>query len=169
MSLLKRFVDIHEHDDESPTFTSDGKVPLSSIQFALDRIEEFVACRNHLDIDRDFPVVWDHEWNQFLTYFYALNHHNEALIIPKGHKVQALISTSKLKLLEATKHWPQFDLDGFKNIWILKPGNKCRGRGIQLVRSIEDVEKIMNLKLKYVVQKYIGERSLFWLFLPYPC
>lgn len=43
-----------------------------------------------------------------------------------------------------------------KNIWILKPGNKCRGRGIQLVKCISDVEKVTNLKVKYVVQKYIG-------------
>lgn len=63
---------------------------------------------------------------------------------------------AKIRLKEMAKHWPQFALDGMLNIWIMKPGNKCRGRGIQLVKSIAEVDKLMGLKMKYVVQKYIG-------------
>lgn len=53
------------------------------------------------------------------------------------------------------------ELDGVLNIWILKPGNKCRGRGIQLMNNIKDIISLVNSpsnpKTRYVVQKYIGE------------
>lgn len=59
-----------------------------------------------------------------------------------------------------TKYWPQIDIDGVLNIWIVKPGAKCRGRGIQLMNNIKDIIGLINIptaqKSRYVVQKYIG-------------
>lgn len=49
------------------------------------------------------------------------------------------------------------------NVWIMKPGNKSRGRGIVLLNKLEDVMAKMNPSTKsdtrYVIQKYI-ERPL---------
>lgn len=51
-------------------------------------------------------------------------------------------------------------MDGMLNIWIVKPGNKSRGRGIVLMNRLEDVLNKVNPSNKtdsrYVVQKYIG-------------
>lgn len=48
------------------------------------------------------------------------------------------------------------------NVWIMKPGNKSRGRGIVLLNKLEDVMTKMNPSTKtdtrYVIQKYIGNR-----------
>lgn len=51
-------------------------------------------------------------------------------------------------------------MDGTLNIWILKPGNKSRGRGIVLMNKLEDVLAKVNpankTDIRFVVQKYIG-------------
>lgn len=52
-------------------------------------------------------------------------------------------------------------LDGFRNLWIVKPGAKSRGRGIQVMNKLEDIiQKITATNTndpRFVVQKYIGE------------
>jgi len=54
-------------------------------------------------------------------------------------------------------------MDGIMNMWILKPGNKSRGRGIMLMNKLEDVMAKVNPTGKpdarYVVQKYIGNKT----------
>lgn len=66
-------------------------------------------------------------------------------------------------LTTMTKFWPQIDIDGVFNIWIVKPGNKCRGKGIQLMNNIKDIVGLINIpaqKTRYVVQKYIGTLAI---------
>lgn len=127
------------------------------MQFAIVRCNEFIASQKHLDIDTEPVKVWDHEWDQFLSQYYQIVHKNGRFVESKEHNVKILSATSKLVVRDFMKYSPQCYIDGVKNIWIIKPGNKCRGRGIQLVRTVEDVSKMMNLKVKYVVQKYIGK------------
>lgn len=159
---MKWFVERFESTTET-VHSPEGKVSLSAIKFALNRCDDYIACQKHLDIDRNFSKIWDHEWDQFLSQFYSIVHENELFLQNKEYSLPLLYASIKSTLTEITKYWPQYHLDGYKNIWILKPGNKCRGRGIQLIRNVEDVVKIMNLKLKYVVQKYIGKLHLQFL------
>lgn len=57
---------------------------------------------------------------------------------------------SKLQNLD-----PQFHLYGTKNIWIVKPGRKSRGREISLFDNLESIKKYTQNPQKWVVQKYI--------------
>ncbi|XP_022907043.2 tubulin glycylase 3A-like isoform X1 [Onthophagus taurus] len=162
MGLLKWFVHKADTEDEYSIKSPEGKVPISCVNFAMSRVDEFVATKKHLDIDRDFPKVWDHEWEQFLTNFHRTVNQGELFLESKEWSLHILHAAAKVSLQEVARYWPQFNLDGMKNIWIMKPGNKCRGRGIHLVRNVQDVSKAVNLKLKYVVQKYIEKPLIIY-------
>ncbi|KAK9888860.1 hypothetical protein WA026_001081 [Henosepilachna vigintioctopunctata] len=133
----------------------DGKISMSSLKFALDRCIEYVASQKHLDIDKDFIRVTQQDWSNFLEDYYAIVHGGEKFKIQPDHSILSMLAQGKTVLKEIAKYWTEHETDGYRNIWILKPGNKCRGRGIILVKYLKEVEKIMSLKLKYVVQKYI--------------
>lgn len=159
VSLLKWFVDSYNAAEGRFIKSPEGRIPRAALTFAVDRCNEYVASRKHLDIDRDFPRVWDHEWDQFLSNYYLIVHHDATFPDKEEWSTSVFYATAKTTLKEMAKYWTDYSIDGVKNIWILKPGNKCRGRGIQLVKNVEDVSRIRNMKLKYVVQKYI-ERPL---------
>lgn len=159
MSLLKHTVHLHETQDQYAIQSPEGSVPYSAFQFAMDRLNEFIATKKHMDIDVDIPGAEPSEWTEFLEHFQMIVHDKQRFLENKNYVIAVLIAAARAILKKLQFYWPQMNLDGMKNIWIMKPGNKCRGRGIQLIKDVKDVGRIMDLKLKYVVQKYI-ERPL---------
>ncbi|XP_068903412.1 tubulin glycylase 3A-like isoform X3 [Tenebrio molitor] len=160
MGLLKWLVLKYDTENKFGIQSPEGQVPLNSLQFAIDRCSEFIEVQKHLDIDKEYQRIWDHEWEQFLSHYYSVMHKGALFDTSIDHPLTMYYIKSKNILNELVKYWPEFNMDGMRNIWILKPGNKCRGRGIQLIKTIAEVEKVMNLKLKYVVQKYIEKPLL---------
>ena len=51
----------------------------------------------------------------------------------------------------------QFKLNGDRNLWIVKPGWRSRGRGIQIFNNYDDIMKFVrrNHGGRQVIQKYI--------------
>ncbi|KAB0797593.1 hypothetical protein PPYR_08586 [Photinus pyralis] len=162
INLLKWLTKKYQYRDESLVKSFDGKVPHTALQFALDRSNEYLAVQRHADIDRETANVWDHEWDQFLTHYYCIVHEHGLIIDSNEWSLPLFNAAAKSVLNELRKYMPMFDVDGLKNVWILKPGNKCRGRGIHLIKHMDDVKKVMSLKLKYVVQKYIEKPLLIY-------
>lgn len=72
-------------------------------------------------------------------------------IPPTEHLIQE--STDILTHLKAIL--PQYDLDGCRNIWIVKPGGKSRGRDIFLHSGFEEIKRRINVKQSWIIQKYI--------------
>ncbi|CAF1010009.1 unnamed protein product [Adineta ricciae] len=136
-------------------------VPSSFIEFALNKVEQFTAARNHEDIDIKLAsqkASTDEQWTQFIEQFYAASHFYAEI---DGMKTYSSRVEQCLKNVE--HHWPQYRIDGTRNIWISKPGAKSRGRGIVVYDRLDDMLKLCTStvtdKAKFIVQKYI-ERPL---------
>jgi tubulin monoglycylase TTLL3/8 len=56
---------------------------------------------------------------------------------------------------------PQSSHDGVLNLWIVKPGARSCGRGIQVMNRLETImgrtQPTASKEARFVVQKYIGK------------
>ncbi|KAH8375095.1 hypothetical protein KR093_008254, partial [Drosophila rubida] len=145
-------------------FSPSGKIPYSSIDFAYKRLVDFIDSCQHNDIDyEDPPKIWEHDWDAFLYQHQQLVNEDGRIQHDGQRPIDNMIK-SCISLVETIKtHWPQYSLDGYQNLWIVKPANKCRGRGILLMDNLKKILGVVNpsiaTKSRYVVQKYI-ERPL---------
>ncbi|EHB13897.1 Tubulin monoglycylase TTLL3 [Heterocephalus glaber] len=159
-------------EDDKKAFIGDKqpkqeKKPMSvSPEFvdeALCACEEYLSNLAHTDIDKDVeaPLYLSPEgWALFLRRYYQVVHEGAEL---KYLDTQVQRCEDILQQLRAVV--PQIDMEGDRNIWIVKPGAKSRGRGIMCMDHLEEMLKLVDYNPmvvkdgKWVVQKYI-ERPL---------
>nr|XP_044611157.1 tubulin monoglycylase TTLL3 isoform X8 [Equus asinus] len=144
----------------------DGKPGMVSSEFvdeALCACEEHLSNLAHMDIDKDLeaPMYLSPEgWSLFLQRYYQVVHEGAEL---RHMDTQVRRCEDILQQLRTVV--PQMDMEGDRNIWIVKPGAKSRGRGIMCMDHLEEMLKLvdgnpmMMKDGKWVVQKYI-ERPL---------
>lgn len=101
--------------------------------------------------ENESKVVLDHDWR-------ILNINDSRLIgcyYARYYKDEDLHAIGK-SLLETLKQYdPQYSINGNKNIWIVKPGHKSRGRNISLHTNLKDIYDFINTSEYCIVQKYI--------------
>ncbi|XP_060239905.1 tubulin monoglycylase TTLL3 isoform X4 [Meriones unguiculatus] len=165
------FEDIHpkKQDKRAVTVSSD------LVDEALCACEEFLSSIAHKDIDKDpsAPLYFSPEgWNLFLQRYYQIIHPHPPQVPLSPHsegaelkylETQVQRSEDILHQLQAVV--PQIEMEGDRNIWIVKPGAKSRGRGIVCMDHLEEMLKLVDCNSmmmkdgKWIVQKYI-ERPL---------
>ncbi|KAI4504527.1 hypothetical protein M0802_000077 [Mischocyttarus mexicanus] len=153
--ILKWFSFLTSIVGPNSAWSPDGTIPINAILFALERCVEYLR-----DDYKDAPIA---AWNQFLDWYGSVINHHAILKTNDGVDINELLTLTDNILREMSKCHPQSRVDGMRNIWILKPGDKSLGKGIVLKNSLNDILHKVNQAAKegmqYVVQKYI-ERPL---------
>lgn len=76
--------------------------------------------------------------------------------------LKAIYTMSKMTLKNIEPFWPQLELEGCKNLWVVKPSAQFCGRGIRVMRNLEDIINHLDISAdnkvsRHIVQKYIGK------------
>ncbi|XP_008567187.1 PREDICTED: protein monoglycylase TTLL8 [Galeopterus variegatus] len=128
--------------------------------------QTYLGQLEHEDIDVSEETTEDlteAEWKDLTQQYYTLVH-GDAFISNSRHyfsQCQALLS-------KLTSVNPQMGIDGFRNIWIIKPAAKSRGRDIVCMDRVEDILQLVatdnppSKENKWVVQKYIETPMLIY-------
>ncbi|XP_017357024.1 tubulin monoglycylase TTLL3 isoform X1 [Cebus imitator] len=151
--------------DKQPKKQEKNQVSVSPefVDEALCVCEEYLSNLAHMDIDKDLEAplyLSPKDWSLFLQRYYQVVHEGAEL---RHHDTQVQHCEDILQQLRAVV--PQINMEGDRNIWIVKPGAKSRGRGIMCMDHLEEMLKLVNgnpmmmKDSKWVVQKYI-ERPL---------
>ncbi|NXW05703.1 TTLL3 monoglycylase, partial [Fregetta grallaria] len=101
-------------------------LPPQLVEEALQVCEQHLGSLGHQDIDGEplSPHMTGTDWDCFLRDYYRVAHEGARLALSgaQQERCQALLRHLAGRL-------PQLGMEGDRNIWILKPGAKSRGRG----------------------------------------
>lgn len=164
LSMIRFVIDTFNNKGASALLSSEGTIPVTSLQFAIKRCREFVNISEHVDVDscEDRGKIWDLDWDVFLAHHYYMTHEGGMIAECQMSKpFDVYLSMAAKVLQDIEPYWRQFNIDGHLNIWIVKPAKMCRGKGILLMNNIKKIISLVNpstiTKTRFVVQKYMGE------------
>ncbi|XP_056653553.1 protein monoglycylase TTLL8 isoform X2 [Monodelphis domestica] len=141
-------------------------LPGELIEAACKVCENYLGQLEHDDIDlsaESLKTLSEAEWTELIQQYYNLVHGDAYIPASKTYFAQCQTILNKIMSVN-----PQSEIDGMRNIWILKPGAKSRGRDIICMDRVEEIMKLVtsdNIPAKdnkWVVQKYIETPLLIY-------
>ncbi|XP_059880003.1 protein monoglycylase TTLL8 [Delphinus delphis] len=135
------------------------------VDVACRACEAYLGRLEHEDIDLSEDATKDlteDEWKDLTQQYYRLIH-GEAFISNSRN----YFSQCQALLKKITSVNPQTEIDGLRNIWIVKPAAKSRGRDIVCLNHVEEILELATdpppaKGNKWVVQKYIESPLLIY-------
>nr|XP_037863210.1 protein monoglycylase TTLL8 isoform X1 [Chlorocebus sabaeus] len=141
-------------------------LPGQLVDIACKVCQAYLGQLEHEDIDTSADAAEDlteAEWEDLTQQYYSLVHGDAFISDSRNYfpQCQALLN-------QITSVNPQTDIDGFRNIWIIKPAAKSRGRDIVCMDRVEEILELaatdhpLPRDNKWVVQKYIETPLLIY-------
>jgi tubulin monoglycylase TTLL3/8 len=151
---------LNSQSDLRSLFNAEGTVDPTSIDYAIKVLRVAIDEVTDMEVDDDHGTTFDVEFNDHFKNFEAITrreaHFREMNNVDTGLYVWRM----RRVLTEGANIWPFMKYEGYRNMWILKPGNRCRGIGINIFSDVKKIFRfVQNKDTRYVVQKYIGEYS----------
>nr|XP_045008211.1 protein monoglycylase TTLL8 [Jaculus jaculus] len=135
------------------------------IDTACKVCQAYLGQLEHEDIDMTetgAENLSEEEWDKLIQQYYSLVHGNAVISDTRSYLPQCQALLNKITSIN-----PQTEIDGIRNIWIIKPAAKSRGRDIVCMNRVESILKLVaadsqTTKDKWVVQKYIETPMLIY-------
>uniref|UniRef100_A0A8C6EAA1 Tubulin tyrosine ligase like 8 n=1 Tax=Moschus moschiferus TaxID=68415 RepID=A0A8C6EAA1_MOSMO len=135
------------------------------VDVACKVCKAYLGQLEHEDIDLaedGTRALTEDEWNDLTRQYYSLVHGEAFIPSSRNHFSQCQALLNKITSVN-----PQTEIDGLRNIWIIKPAAKSRGRDIVCMNRAEEILELVAAdqppaKDKWVVQKYIETPLLIY-------
>ncbi|XP_061939647.1 tubulin glycylase 3A-like isoform X2 [Apis cerana] len=129
MGILKWFLYFASVVGPNAVWSEDGTIPIKAILFALERCSEYISVCAHEDIDgkhnKDIPIP---DWNEFLSWYKKILQRRGVLQKKNEINIEELLRYTSNIMKRMMQCRPQTQIDGMRNIWIIKPGDKSLGK-----------------------------------------
>ncbi|XP_011191434.2 tubulin glycylase 3B [Zeugodacus cucurbitae] len=161
-SLLKFILENSQHLSALAD-PDEGTISIAVVHFAVTNLKKHFDEFEHRTLDEEGEKNTESENLEWQNFFADSNQviRNNAKIKVTVTLLEEVSKLSRIYLAKLEDRRRDYKWDGCRNLWILKPGYQCRGLGIIIRSSIDEILQwaTNNPQRRYIAQKYL-ERPL---------
>ncbi|XP_037927221.1 tubulin glycylase 3B-like isoform X2 [Teleopsis dalmanni] len=144
----------------------EGTVPAKVVHFAVANIRKQVSMYENFTLEdepKEDSNSIDFEWRRFIFSSNSIIF-DKAKLRMAYQELSVYANEAKRCLHKLEYYKPDLKWDGCRNLWILKPGYRCRGNGVVVKKSLDDILQFASNHdtRRYIAQKYIERPHLIY-------